>query len=254
MLPKANRPGAERKVHGSQLIRMGLRYVPVVARRYSRVGLDLEELIAAGNLGLVEAALRFDGSRGVKFVTYADWWIRKAILASLEALLGPVRVPRYWQARLRWLRQSQAIWKARFGSQPTADQLALSTGLPVEQVRRLLRHTPRAVSLDQKPREDSARTVGETLEAPQSSPQEALIRRDLARRMRGHIADLDDREGRILTLRFGLDGDSPLTLREVADLVGLSRERVRQIELNTLVAIRDRLEAGADDDTAECKF
>ena len=166
-----------------------------------------------------------------------------------------MRVPRYWQARLRWLRQGQALWTARFGSKPTADQLASSTGLPVKQVRRLLRHTPRAVSLDQKPREDSARTVGETLEAPHSyCPQEILIRRDLARRMRGQIADLDNRERRILTLRFGLDDDSPLTLREVANLVGLSRERVRQIELNTLVAIRGRLEAGPDDDTAECEL
>ena len=125
----------------------------------------------------------------------------------------------------------------------------------VRYVRRLLRHTPRAISLDQKPREDSARTVGETLEAPQSyCPQETLIRRDLARRMRGHVADLDDRKRRILTLRFGLDGDSPRTLREVGDLVGLSRERVRQIELKTLVAIRDRLEAGTDDDAAECEL
>ena len=251
-LPGPNGAGAEREVHRSQLIRMGLNYVPTVARRYMSAGLDLEELIAAGNLGLVEAALRFDGSRGVKFVTYADWWIRKAIFASLEALTGPMRFPNYWQARLRWLREGQALWKARFDSQPTADQLASSTGLPVAQVRRLLRHTPRGVSLDQKSREDSARTVGETLEAPQSyCPQETLIRRDLARRMRGHIADLNDRERRILTLRFGLDGDSPLTLRGVADLLRLSRERVRQIELNTLVAIRDRLVAGTDHDTAE---
>ena len=181
----------------ARLIELGLRYVPKVARRYRGIGIDREELIAAGNLGLVEAALRFDESRGVKFVTYADWWIRKSILASIEALIGPVRLPRYWQDQLGWLSRARADWRARFGSSPTTEQLASSSGMTVEQVQRLERHRPRGVSLDQPRHVGDGRTLGDTLHDPRNDcPRESLIRQELADRLRGHLQGLDARQKR----------------------------------------------------------
>ncbi len=222
-----------------RLIQQGLRYVPTVARRYLGNGPDLDELIAAGHLGLVQAAMRFDPERKLKFVTYADWWIRKAILESIETLNGPLRTPRYRYDKLRWLRRAQARWTARHGETPTLEQLASDTGMPIDQVGQLLFNVPRGVSLDHPIHRGEQRPLGESLQDPRSPcPQASLMRSDLARRLRNELAALSSRERAVIRLRFGLDGRTALTLRETGRAVGLSRERVRQIELCALRKIR----------------
>ncbi len=222
-----------------QLIQEGLRYVPAVARRYLGNGPDLDELIAAGQLGVVQAAIRFDPQRKMKFITYADWWIRKAILEAIETLSGPLRMPRYRYDKLRWLRQARAKWTAHHGETPTTEQLASVSGMPIGQVEQILSTVPRGVSLDHPTHHEEHRPLGESLQDPRSnSPQDSLLRADLAHRLRRELAALTSRERTVIRLRFGFGGRPPLTLRETGRVVDLSRERVRQIELTALLKIR----------------
>jgi len=221
------------------MLRRNLGYVPALARRYVGLGLDLQELIAAGNLGLVEAALRFDGSRKVKFITYAAWWIRKAILESIEQLNGPVRLPRYRYEKLRWIKHERSRLIGCRGAEPTLPELAAATGLSVEETRRLLRDEPVGISLDQPQGRNDDRPLGEAIpDRGSDSPQTSLVRRDLAHRLWERMATLSAREQQVLRLRFGFDGERTRTLRETAGLLGISRERVRQIELRALLKIR----------------
>ena len=234
-------PGVSRGAWGTlvHLIQEGLRYVPAVARRYLGYGPDLDELIAAGQLGLVQAALRFEPQRNLKFITYADWWIRKAILEAIETLSGPLRVPRYRNDKLRWLRQARAQWSASHGETPTGEQLASVTGMSIDQVEQLLSTVPRGISLDHPTHREENRTLGDSLRDPRSTcPQDSLLRSDLAHRLRRELAALPARERAVIRLRFGFGRRPPLTLRETGRLVGLSRERVRQIELRALGKIR----------------
>lgn len=221
------------------LIQEGLRYVPAVARRYLGNGPDLDELIAAGQLGLVQAAIRFDPERKMKFITYADWWIRKAMREVIETLSGPLRLPRYRYDKLRQLRQARAHWTASHAESPTSEQLASVTGIPAGQVEQILATVPRGVSLDHPTHRGEHRPLGESLQDPGSAcPQDSLIRSDLAHRLRNELAALTSRERAVIRLRFGFGGRSALTLRETGRVVGLSRERVRQIELTALLKIR----------------
>ena len=223
----------------ADLVGQGLEYVPAVARRYRGNGLDADELIAAGNLGLVEAALRFDSSRKVTFITYADWWIRKAILEALETLCGPVRLPRYRYDKLRRLKLAAARWNTTHGRAPTLDELATEVHLSVRQAERILANDPRAVSLDQPRHAGAKQPLSDSIHDPNTAcPQQSLIRRDLGQHLRRELSTLDDRQRDVIRMRFGLDGETPKTLREAARLLGLSRERVRQIELRALLKIR----------------
>jgi RNA polymerase sigma factor (sigma-70 family) len=202
----------------------------------------MDELIAAGNLGLVEASLRFDPARKVKFITYADWWIRKAILEALEEQTGPVRLPRYQHEKLRALRATRAELLSREGSEPDKDDLAREAGLSRRETDLLLRFIPATVSLEQPVRGHDGRPLREVLADPDGeSPQRSLVRRDLALRLRRQVASLAERETEVILLRFGLHGETPLTLREAGRRLGISRERVRQLELRALLKLRRAL-------------
>jgi RNA polymerase primary sigma factor len=226
----------------ADLVHQGRAYVPAVARRYAGNGRDLDELIAAGNLGLVEAALRFDPSRNIRFLTYADWWVRKCILEAIETLSGPVRLPRYRSEMIRLLKRATARWTARHGVAPTRDELAKLTGLSPARIERMRSLEPRAISLDQPTHADRTQPLGESIRDDRAvSPQQSLIRRDLGQRMRRELATLRPIEKSVIRLRFGTDGEEPRTLREAARILGLSRERIRQIELRALLEIRRRV-------------
>jgi RNA polymerase sigma factor (sigma-70 family) len=226
-------------------IHRALAYVPSVARRYFGCGLPFEDLLAAGNLGLVEAAMRFDAGRNVKFVTYADWWIRKAILGAIEEQAGPVRLPRYRQEQLRNLHDARARLRMREGREPDFAELARATGLPVADVEKLLGFSRQAVSLEQPGGADDERPLHETLaSAPGRGPQDILLDEDSSGRLRTFVASLGERERAVLTLRYGLAGAPPLTLREVGRRLEVSRERVRQIEHRALLNLRRMLQSG----------
>lgn len=219
-----------------------LAHVPSVARRFLGCGLAFDELLAAGNLGLVQAALRFDPSRNVKFVTYAGWWIRKTILKTIQVQVGPVRLPRYRLEQLRDVHDARRRLARSGGVEPDLAALSRATGLSSGDVELLLGIGLRALSLEQPIAPGESLSVGGLLEAdPERGPQRALVRRDSLRHLRQLLDDLGERERRVLDLRFGLGGHPPRTLREAGRILGISRERVRQIENRALRQLRDLL-------------
>ncbi len=222
-------------------IQSALAYVPAVARRFAHCGIPLDELLAAGNLGLVQAALRYDPSRNIRFITYADWWIRKAMLQAIQEQSGPVRLPRYRLDQLRRLRDARARMEQTLGAPPSAEALARTCKLPLREVEALLTLEGRGVSLDQPLGPDREAMSAFIADAPERSPQEHLVRSDFVRYLRALLSRLDARSVEVLTLRYGLDDAPPRTLREVGRCLGLSRERVRQIERRALHQLRDHL-------------
>ena len=229
-----------REAHATdEWIESALAYVPCVARRFLGCGLSFDELLAAGNLGLVQAALRFDPARNVKFVTYADWWIRKAILKTIQEHSGPVRLPRYRLEQLRELHEARARLRHDSGREPTAEELARATHRSAEEIDVLLGIGRRGVSLEEPAHPDEARPLNRTLaDDLDKGPQCALLRKDSLRHMWQSIEGLDARERLVLELRFGLSSDPAMTLREAGRHLGISRERVRQIERRALEHLR----------------
>ncbi len=226
-------------------IESAIAYVPSVARRYLGCGLPFDELLAAGNLGLVEAGLRFDPSRDVKFVTYADWWIRKTILKAIQEQSGAVRLPRYRIERIRMLQDIRAELRRRNGTEPSIEEIAEAGGVSPREARALFASGQTAVSLDQPVTRDASRSLADTLPAgTDDGHPDAVMDENYLAHVRTVVADLDSRERLILALRFGFLDDEPLTLREAGRRLGLSRERVRQIERRALGRLRDRLGAG----------
>jgi RNA polymerase primary sigma factor len=220
-----------------------LAYVPCVARRFLGCGISFDELLAAGNLGLVQAALRFDPSRNVKFVTYADWWIRKSILKTIQEQLGPVRLPRYRLEQLRDLQEARSRILRDRGREPDSGELAAATGRSLAEVDLLLGLQRRGVSLEHPANPNEPRPLGRLLaDDLDKGPQRTLIRADSLRQLRAQIRRLGRRERKVLQLRFGLDGEAEMTLREAGEALGISRERVRQIESRAIRRLRDRIE------------
>jgi len=240
-LAGAHEPAYEVR-RASEYVDRTLFYVPTVARRYLGQGLGMDELVAAGNLGLVEAALRFDPRRDVHFTTYANWWIRKAILEALGRQSGPLRLPRHQYDKLRAAREARRRWIACHGREPDPEELAKAAGLKAEEIGGLASLVLSTVSLEQPLRAGDARPVKEVLADPRAeNPHRALVRRDLAERLHRLISQLASRERQVLSLRFGLGDAPPRTLRETGRCLGLSRERVRQVELRALLKLRRQL-------------
>ncbi|MCP3981978.1 MAG: sigma-70 family RNA polymerase sigma factor [bacterium] len=230
--------GADRGATDNQILG-ALSYVPVVARRYRGCGVPTDDLVAAGNLGLLEAAIRFDPGREVRFVTYATWWIRKAILEALEEQSGPLGLPRHQHERLRRLARTRREWISSHGEEPTEEELLRAASLSRLQARRVAHLTTGSVSLEQPVGDADGPPLSDLLpDSGSENPQLSIIRRDLATKVRDHLSRLDAREREVISLRFGLGGGTPLTLREAGSRLKLSRERVRQIELRALLELR----------------
>ena len=237
----------ERNGHGEDpwesRIDEAIPYVPKVARRYRGCGVPFDDLLGAGNLGLVEAALRFDPGRGVKFVTYADWWIRKSILQTLERELGAVRLPRYRQQQLKLLADARRRFREERGRDAEATELPAWSGLREGDVEKLDRLGRNALSLDEPVRPGGDRSLAEAiLHDDDLDPQDSLIRRDSARFLREILRTLSPKETRVMRLRFGFDGREPMTLRAIGSELGISRERVRQLEGRALQRLRTRID------------
>ncbi len=214
---------AERSARGCvasrrALVESNLAFVVRIAREYRNLGVPFEDLLEEGNLGLLEAARRFDGARGTRFITYASWWIRKAILEALVRHTRLVRLP-YYQLQRR---------KRLLEAAPQGGEAPRLPGFRIE-------------SLDD-PHGDGDRTLGETIaDATVATPEEETLRAEATFEMRRALEGLNPQERRILELRFGLDGSPRLSLNEVGDELGLSRERIRQIEGRAIERLRRAL-------------
>ena len=215
-----------------ELAEANLLFVVTVAKQYRNRGLSFSELISAGNLGLMTAVDRFDATRGFKFISYAVWWIRQAIQQTLAEDSRTVRLPLNRLNLLRKIaRTAQQIGNANQG-EPDDSEIAKALEIPVTQVRDTMLSGRRTVSLDRAVfDEDEDTTLLKRLaDADQDQPDETVTRMSSQRQLERMLTGLDEREHEIIQLYFGLDGSEPITLEQIGDRMGLTRERIRQLK------------------------
>jgi RNA polymerase sigma factor (sigma-70 family) len=221
------------------LVESHLFYVVQVAKEYRNLGIPIEDLLSEGNLGLLEAAQRFDRSRGVKFISYATWWIRKRICDLVARQISLVRLPKYRLARLRKLRMVEADLRAELGRQPNVEEISRSAHLSRAEVDALHGQAQREVSLDSLVNVDSGLRLEEVLaETSTRSPDSDLIRENCEDLLGKLLERLPSRQREVISMHFGLAGKAPTTLAEIGRHIGVSRERVRQLERQGLARLR----------------
>jgi len=212
------------------LVEGHLRFVVSVARQYQGNGLPLADLINEGNLGLIHAAHKFDPGRGTHFITYAVWWIRQAIMHALAEGGGAVRLPIRQAEALSRLRQKFAEILQQKGEEPTAEELSQALGMAREEVEDLLRVSRPHLSLDQPMSENSETTPLDLLRSRTlPSIEDAYVHASMRSEVEDLLGQLEPREAQILRERYGFE-DEPKSLAEIGRALGLSRERVRQLE------------------------
>ncbi len=213
-----------------KLIEANLRFVVSYVKKYKGMGMSMFDLINEGNLGLIEAAKRFDPGRNVKFISYAVWWIRQAIIHALTRSSRAYHLPQKLSDKISEMKRKQAQLKADLGRDPAREEIAKKMGITVEEVEDLELLDEKDISLSDT-YFDEEREIEEKIEDNLSPPVEyQIIKNSIEEQIRELLQGLDEKEKYVLQLRFGLEDDKPRTLQEIGDKMELSRERVRQIE------------------------
>ena len=237
------------KRYKQRFVKANLRLVITISRKYMGRGLPLSDLIQEGNMGLMRAVERFDHRKGFKFSTYASWWIHQAILRALQGQTRTIKVPVYLLEQANRVYKVNSLLAKKLGRKPTPKEIARKSGITVEVVKRILRSTKDAISLDTPILDGEKTTLLDSIaDTDTIIPDSLVAKSDLVDKLRQALTLLNPREEEILRLRFGIDQHSTYTLDEIGRKFNLTRERIRQIEkaaLGKLASseIKDHLES-----------
>jgi len=223
-----------------KLVRSNLRFVVSVAKKYQNQGVSLADLINEGNLGLIRAAHKFDETKGIKFISYAVWWIRQAILSALARQGRTVRVPLNRTADLSRIIKASEILRQKLNREPSPEELSQLTGLSVDVVQSLAALNTSDVRLDAPMDPEGDRSLIERFVADEMpDTEEEAMNRFLTDEIEQALSTLPPRDAKVLRLYFGLEGGREHTLEEIGSMLGVTRERVRQLRDRALKRLRE---------------
>ena len=237
--------GLEGRRAQHRLVESNMRLVVSIAKAYRASGIPIEDLVQEGAIGLMTAAERYDPDRGFRFSTYATQWIRQAIGRAVDNKAKAIRLPAHVSESLRKLDRVKAELRRETGDEPTHETIAERSGLSVRKVQALLNTTQDPISLDLPVGDEENTSLGSLLtdrNAP--DPQSTLLDVEMVQEVDNILNSLDERERRVMRLRYGFDGDDALVLAQIGEQLNISRERVRQIEQHALKKLRNEEKKG----------